>query len=278
MKYTMLLISVLLCGCAEGLMLSVPRHGYDIPTPLVLPVASTPEKPERDIAAEIAAALGPKFDEIAEGVRSLKAAERPAPSPAAKSLSVDAEMLPTVTVYYPSWCQACKLGAKRIEDVSDNGVVRFEFVTDVSQFRTREKLKTLWSNPVLYWQDNTSATGWRSQIGFTTLEGLLQTIDAGKQRAMGGSQTISSAGLVGGVVQYYSVQASPIYFGSQWKNHVDWPGDLRQHLVTTHGIDASNLNDLQAVEYHDSIHGYQASAGSRMSGGERRHIQKYGHL
>lgn len=36
--------------------------------------------------------------------------------------------------------------------------------------------------------------------------------------------------------------------------HWTWPGDLREHLRQTHGIDASRMSDAEAMAQHDADH------------------------
>lgn len=272
-------IAVLACGCdSHVIVATVPRVKIE-PMKLVVPVSTFPPesmaepvkiKPKaeeckddegspvfggltKEEVIQIFEELRKKESDKAGGLQTSAGS-----SSSVERRSPPGPVLQTVTVYYPEWCLYCRHGAKAIMDASMNQeVLRFEFITDMRVFPDALKARTTWSNPVLYWPDPTSPTGWRSQEGFTTLLDLLKAMDAARQPSPPQSPSASPNR---GKPPNAKATARRLLLEQDWRSLHTWPGDLREHLAAKHGYDASAMTDEQAVALHDSIHEAEKSA------------------
>lgn len=63
--------------------------------------------------------------------------------------------------------------------------------------------------------------------------------------------------------QMYAQAHGPLYYSSRWGSSWTWPGDLRQHLRSEHGINTDNMSDAQCVAMHDRSHNSAPRSGGR---------------
>ena len=270
----------LLAGCTVQVQPpSVKSNSVDVP-PRIVQV-----QPVRDDAAVKAVVEAVQADRevLLEAIRTIRSAPAGSTEPAG-DVAQPRVTAPTVDdaiyMYSASWCGPCQQCKNDVAAANRAGANVNLKVVDVPSMTMQEqqRLRIYGRNlPVFSWQraDGT----WTQHDGYPGLGQLLDLKD--------GRQLRSDAGAVqyDNTVQYtlptmryammprmYSGSAQLLYT-REWRGHSRWPGDLRAHMAADHGVDASGMDDVSAVTMHDSL-----PENQRMSGADRRRLNKYGHL
>ena len=187
------------------------------------------------LAARVAAAVSL--------ARKSHAETKPAP-PSVSTLKQD-DLRPVVYLYSaPFKCPPCEQAKADIKAWRDSPM---RFVTD------RKAPFAVESYPTLHWNDANGkglvVVGWPGVKSFEAAWLASQKrADAGK-----GSDRLGSLSPQG--ANRWPAMAG---YQAQWT----WPGDLREHLLTTHGVgEAPQLTQDQAEALHDALHeGYSLDA------------------
>lgn len=164
------------------------------------------------------------------------------PAPNRTESTPDAAERPVVFLYVaPFHCPPCE-AAKRDIKAWKNSPMRF--VVDKSPTIQVD------SYPTLHWNDSNGKgkiiTGWP---GIQSFEATWRaTMEAGKKAVEGSDRLGSLSPQAPQPRNRYPPMAG---YRPGWT----WPGDLRQHLLSTHGVsEAGELTQDQAEALHDALH------------------------
>ena len=157
------------------------------------------------------------------------------PAPAQRA----ANPLRRVLVYSPTWCSGCQQFER---STLNNGEFAFEFIHDEARFPgfVQDAISRGQVYPVVHFEPQPGK--WRVMYGPASFgEFKTHWRDCVQRPTFNTAkplQTVSHHGL----------------FYGQYQSTYTWPGDLRHHLRSTHGVEPAGWNDAQCIAWHDNWH------------------------
>jgi len=142
-------------------------------------------------------------------------------------------------VYSPSWCSGCQLFERSAVDDTD---FAFEFIHEEKRFPAfvQSAISKGQVYPVVHFEP---APGkWRVMYGPANLaEFKTHYRDCVARPALNTAKPV------------HTVSAGGLFYG-KYQSVYTWPGDLRHHLRTTHGVEPAGWDDARCIAWHDNWH------------------------